>query len=454
MTSDDTIAAISTPPGRGGIGIVRISGSSSERILQRLISPMPKVIRSHHLYHGYVLHPKTKQVLDEVLFCLMRAPKSYTREDVAEIHGHGGDLNLQRILEAVTLLGARIAEPGEFTLRAFMRGRLDLIQAQAVIDIINASTEYALKVAHTKLGGALSEQLTRLKDDILSLLAHIEASIDFPEEEIELWEREEQVKAIQEIIEKIQGLIDSYSLGRRLCQGAEVVILGKPNVGKSSLMNCLVGEQRVIVHPEPGTTRDLIKITVELKGIPVTYVDTAGIREKSSGPERQGIKLALETSKKADLKLVLFDNNSHLDQDDEAIKKLISLKDVIVVITKHDLYPQLCLDELKEWRDLPRVKVSSLTSFGLNTLKELIYKHLTKEEKRSEIILTSLRDYNSLNQVKDALLKAKEGIKKALSEELISLDLRTALHTLSKLCGQEEHEEVIRHIFSKFCIGK
>jgi tRNA modification GTPase len=460
MTFRDTIAAIATPSGIGGVGLIRVSGPTAEVIAQRLFRPLPPGnFLSHHLYHGKIIAPTTGTVLDEVLVAVLKGPHSYTGEDTLEISCHGGPLILRTVLEAVFLSGARPAERGEFTQRAFLNNRLDLAQAEAVLDIITAKTRPGLAAAIDCLSGKLSEQVGAIRSEMIDLLAGVEAAIDFSEDDGAGETPGETLPRIRKLIDKIAALAATHRQGRIYREGIGVVIAGRPNVGKSSLLNRILGEKRAIVTPIPGTTRDFIEEAVDIGGIPVRLTDTAGLRLPENAIEKEGIDLVWERLKTADAVLVLLDGSADLTPDDrELLVKMIS-KPMLPVLNKSDL-PQR-LDEKSLRRLLPEgtppaIRISAKYGDGLDrlttALRDLVL--ATPAEESPEAMIAHLHQKNALEMAAAGLVRAREGLLAALPPELIALELREALNALGEITGKTTSEEVLDRIFANFCIGK
>ncbi|MGC9140894.1 MAG: tRNA uridine-5-carboxymethylaminomethyl(34) synthesis GTPase MnmE [Caldimicrobium sp.] len=457
---EDTIAAIATPPGRGAIGVIKISGENSLRILQKIFKPVkPRpYFESHRFYYGFIVDPETGDTIDEVLVVYMRKPFSYTREDVVEIHAHSGYLNLKKILELVLREGARPANPGEFTLRAFLNGRIDLAQAEAIEEIISAKSEKALKLAINNLSGKLSERINTLRDKLLLALAQVESAIDFPEEDIEIMNPKELIELIkEEIFPEIEGLIKSYEEGKIYREGINLVISGKPNVGKSSLMNALLKEERAIVTPIPGTTRDFLEEEVYLKGLPVKLIDTAGLRETEDPVEKIGVERAFQKLKEADLILFLIDITEPLNEEVIHFYEKIKEYPHLTVLNKIDVTPNF----LKEWKKFFEnkeevIEISVKKEINLEFLSQKIYEKIVSE--RSTLVhevVPNLRQKTSLEKAKKHLEDAlKELEKKEPLPELVSVELRSAISTLSEIIGEVTTEDLLSEIFSRFCIGK
>ena len=454
----DTITAISTPYGVGGIGIIRVSGPLSEqigRIVFKCRNPLAS-IESHRLYHGDFISSETGLSIDEVLMTLMRGPHSYTGEDVLEIHCHGGPAILQAVLRETIKAGARPARTGEFTERAYLNGRLDLIQAEAVGDMIHAQSELALVHALSHLKGGLSEKLHALRSDLLDLLAIMEASIDFPEEDLESVANDSPVK-LAGILVRIADLLATYREGKMITDGMEVVITGKSNVGKSSLLNCLLGEERAIVTETAGTTRDLISETISIKGIPVRLTDTAGIRDTRDMIEKKGIEMVWEKLDRTDAVILVLDGSMPLDESDRMIIRRISGKKIMVAVNKSDLLRTLSEEDIQAI--LPGVECQTLSAKygqGIEELRERLHQSFIgkREGENARTIISNVRHKEALEKAESLLIKARENILNGLSPELTIVDLQDAITALGELIGEATGEDVLERIFSTFCIGK
>jgi tRNA modification GTPase len=465
----DTISAISTPPGEGGIGIVRISGPASISIAKKIFTT-PKGeslngVESHKLIHGYIKNPDTQKNIDEVLLTVMYSPRSFTGEDVVEISCHGGGLPLKKILSLTIRSGARLAEPGEFTKRAFLNGRLNLLQAEAVIDIIKSKSDTALESAMNQLKGGLSEKITSIKNILIDLLAEIEADIDFPEEDIEFKNSLEYKKNLESVLAEIGQLVDSYKYGKIYREGVSVVIAGRPNVGKSSLMNALLNEERAIVTSMPGTTRDTIEEGLNINGLTIKIVDTAGIREAEGLVEQEGIKRTQKAIEGAGVIVFLLDGSDGLRKEDRDLIKEIKQKNkpIIIAINKIDEGDKISY-ELNEGEF---IKISALKNIGLNELRDKIFDVITppsspplqRGEERGVgtpegVFITRERHRELLSKSQDSLNKAINAINQNLSPEFIAADLRLALESLGEITGETYSEDVLNRIFQEFCIGK
>jgi tRNA modification GTPase len=454
----DTIAAISTPPGEAGIGIVRLSGPKAFAMARRLFRPYrPRLTwQSHRLYLGHIVDPQG-EIIDEVMVSLMRAPHTYTREDVVEINCHSGYGVLRRILDLVLAAGARLARPGEFTLRAFLSGRLDLTQAEAVLEVIRARTETHLQVAAAHLQGGLGRGLSRVRQDLLDLLARVEAALDFPEEAGEL-----DPAVIQAELQRQQGslqtLADSYEAGRLLREGLLVVIAGRPNVGKSSLLNRLLDMERAIVTEIPGTTRDLVEESITLHGVVVRFSDTAGLRPPQDRVEALGIERTRERLRQADLVLYLVDVSRPIAPEDATDLAELAGQPGLLVINKIDLTPKLPEDELSGHTSWPRTKISAKTGRGIEALKaEIVAQALGGGLRVAGEVITQARHHEHLRQCLTFLGQARELVAMYAPEpswELVALELGAAIHELGEITGEEVGEAILDRIFGQFCLGK
>ncbi|MFH1874218.1 MAG: tRNA uridine-5-carboxymethylaminomethyl(34) synthesis GTPase MnmE [Pseudomonadota bacterium] len=456
MNNKDTICAIVTPPGTGGVGIVRISGGKAQEVLQKIWQGKVKVanFESHKMHLGHIQDPQSKNPVDNVLVVIMRAPHSYTGEDVVEISGHGGQMLLGRILASCQKAGARLAQPGEFTRRAFLNGKMDLAQAEAVADLIAANNESAARLALNQLEGKLSETISSLQEGLTNLRAFVEAAIDFPEEDIEFIKKEGVAEKLKVIASKLQTLISTYADGRLLKDGVKVAIIGKPNVGKSSLFNKLVGSARAIVHYSPGTTRDLVSETIQLEGVAFHLIDAAGIRDEGHEVEMIGIELAREQVKKADLIIRVVD-----EPKVEELKGL-DLQKTILCLNKIDLLTsEQKTSYLKnlgtDWYAV--VSVSALEGKGLSDLqKALSLFAVSGKNKGSQegVVITSARHKQALKEAVVNISEAIKAVKENSSAEFIAEHLTQASGALGQIIGQVSTDDILNQIFSKFCIGK
>jgi tRNA modification GTPase len=458
MYKEDTIAAVATPVGEGGVAIVRMSGPDAERIAQEIFSRSGGrngALRSHTLHYGTVRDPRTDEVLDQALLSLMRKPRSYTGEDVVEVHCHGGPLLVRRVLELILSCGARHAEPGEFTKRAYLNGRLDLAQAEAVLDLIRARTDKGMRLALGQVQGELSKWVGELREELLDILVQVEAAIDFPEEEIDLLKREELIAKIEALREKIVCLIASYEWGRIFREGASVCIAGGPNVGKSSLLNALLGEERVIVTPVPGTTRDVIEESINLGGLPLILWDTAGIRETHDPVEKIGVDFSLKRLKQAEATLAVLDGSSPHTPEDSAILEAVREKRGLVVINKNDLPQKLEVSWVERAAANKRiVSVSAKEGKGLDDLKHTLREILLAGFSEPAIVVTNLRHKAALERARGSLSESLQALGDGLPPEIAAVELQEARDGLGEIIGVVTTDDILERVFSQFCIGK
>jgi len=455
METAETICAISTPPGEGGIGIIRMSGQLAHSILKKIFKTKKKksTFISHKLYLGHIINPESKKKIDEVFAVFMHAPHTYTREDIAEVHSHGGLATQKNILSLMMQHGARLAEPGEFTKRAFLNGRIDLLQAESVLDIIQSETDEELKYAIDYLSGTLSQKIKGFKEQIKRIIVEIEALIDFPEEDIEVNE-EEHLLTLNRTKQKIEGLIDSYYEGRAIKQGLEALIIGRTNVGKSSLLNALLLKEKAIVTPLPGTTRDMVEDTIHIKGVKLRIIDTAGLRKPKDIVEKEGIERVHRKIPKVDLIVWVLDGSEKYTVEDEEIYRNIDDKNKVVVINKIDL-PQILERKALQTRGLHWIEISALKDIGLDKLKDTIYEQLMRKGiKNNKTVITNLRHRDALIKTKDALERAIICKEKDEPLEFLAFELHEALFHLGEITGETCPDEILHDIFSRFCIGK
>lgn len=453
----DTITAISTPLGEAGLGIVRLSGESAFQIADKIFQGKikPTQAESHTVHYGKAVDPISNEILDEVLLIIMKAPHTYTAEDVVEISCHGGPLVLQKILHATVAAGARLAEPGEFTLRAFVNGRIDLAQAEAVADIIRAKSDSSLKSALAQLEGRLSSRIEIIRAKLLDLMAKIEAQIDFVEQDVPAQDKKVMSKIINEVEEGLVKLIETYEEGKILKEGLNVVIVGKPNVGKSSLLNSLLQKDRAIVTAIPGTTRDVISDYVNFDGILVRLVDTAGFRVSGDEIEIEGIKRAEKEIQKGDLILLVVDCTLSLTEDEKILEKKLQEQNYLVVLNKIDLVKEKTAKDFdNQFSNKTSHRVSALLGEGMDALKKSIVSRISKMHREGEIVLTNLRHKEALETALEFLEKSKQGLEKNLSLEFIALDTRKALDKVGEVIGKVYTDDILNQIFSQFCIGK
>jgi tRNA modification GTPase len=458
MYAQDTIAAIATPVGEGAVAIVRVSGPNAERIATRVFvraSDKNGKLTSHRLYHGRIQDPVSKKFLDEVLVAVMRKPRSYTGEDVLEVHCHGGAYLVRRILELLLSEGARHAEPGEFTKRAFLNGRIDLAQAESILDLIKARTDRGIELALIQGSGELSRWVHQLREHLLDILVQVEAAIDFPEEEIELLKHSELIEKIDFLRSKIRNIIATYDWGRLLRDGARVCICGRPNVGKSTLLNSLLGEQRVIVTPVPGTTRDVIEEVINLNGLSVVLWDTAGIRVTQDHVEKLGVEFTLQHIDKADASIVVLDGSAPLGDDDLSCLRSTENKKRLIVINKTDLPQNLDLRELDRSKfNSDIIRASAKSGIGLDELKRLLRELLIRTDAEPPVVLTNLRHRAALVAGSAALSQAIDTLQSGYAPEFVAINLQDAKERLEEIIGEVASEDILERVFSNFCIGK
>lgn len=470
--NDSTIAAVATPTGVGGIGIIKISGQNALPIASHIFRKSHSSIfnpedkdsadissfKSYHLYHGYIVDPENRRVVDEVLLAVMLAPHSYTREDVVEIQAHSGPVVLRSILDLVLKNGATIAGPGEFTKRAYINGRIDLTQAEAVIDIINARTNKSLEIATALIKGEMQLCMEKISDDLFNFLAEINAAIDFPEDVEEIINVGRVTDAFQNnIVNTIKELIGRYDNGHILREGIKLVIVGKPNVGKSCLMNSLIKKERSIVTAVPGTTRDLIEESFSLSGMPVIIADTAGLHDTDDPVEVIGISKAKDYIDCSDLILFIIDGSSILTHEDHEIFKMINARNSILVINKSDLFSDRHKVNMPDsWRKMPRVEISALYNRGLDELKDLIIKISLGENSLNPqaMIIPNLRHKLILDRCLVSLYSVIDGLNRGSPFELVAIDVKEVVDLLGEITGKSANNDVIDQIFNRFCIGK
>ena len=453
----NTIAAISTPAGNGGIGIIRISGNDALEIINRIWIPVKKGdFKPFSMRLGNIVD-ESGEVVDQVLVSYFKAPKSYTGEDICEINCHGGNVSMQRILDIVLRNGAFLAEPGEFTKRAFLNGKMDLTQAEAVIDLINSKSEKEGKASVKQLEGKLGTEIRNIKDEIINLLADIEANIDYPEyEDIEEVRREKIIEIIEKQILKLKKLENSFESGKILKNGVLTAIIGKPNVGKSSLLNVLLKEERAIVTEIPGTTRDTIEEYVNIKGITLRLIDTAGIRKTDDVVENIGVEKSKKAIDEAELILFLIDGSSKLSHEDLELYQLIKDKPHIILINKVDIeQSKLDMKEFESDED-NMIRISAKTSEGIEQLENRIEElfNLKNLETENELIITNIRHKDLIMRAKEGLENANIAISSGIPIDMISIDIKTAIDSLGEILGESISESILDRIFEKFCVGK
>ena len=459
-SDDDTIAAIATPVGQAGIGIIRISGPRSYEIAVGLFRPKKPArgLQSHRLYLGHLHDPSSGHMIDEVLLSFMKAPHSYTREDVIEINSHSGYLLLSKILKLILDQGVRMAGPGEFTLRAFLNGRIDLTQAEAVIDLINSQSEKGLHLASQQIQGSFRKEVESLRQKAVEILAHAEVAIDFPEEETGIISRDDAVTRIEEgLIKPVEALLKAHDRKRIWVDGINTVIVGRVNAGKSSLLNLLLNEQRAIVTPVPGTTRDIIESTITIEGLPLRLMDTAGFREVKDEVEMIGVDLTQQKLAEADFLLVVIDRSRPLNRDDLNIISQSRGKNGLIVINKIDLPDRLEMEAEKErFSRFPIVKISALTGQGLDDLRRAVVECLLEGDidMTTSHATANLRHRQALTDAVRFFKSAGRNAREDAPMEIVALELKSGLDALGEIIGETATEEILNSIFSRFCLGK
>lgn len=449
----ETIAAISTPPGVGGIGIIRISGDNALNVAKRIFKAKNKSeIKPFTIRFGYVID-ENENALDQVLVSYFKSPKSYTGEDVIEINCHGGNVSTREILELVLKNGARLAEPGEFTKRAFLNGKLDLTQAEAVIELINSKSDKESKASYKQLEGLLGAKIKEIKQDIVDLLVDIEANIDYPEYDIEEVRRERIQNVLDANVEKLEALEKSFESGKILRDGVSTVIIGKPNVGKSSLLNRLVKEDRAIVTEIAGTTRDTIEEYITIRGIPLKLVDTAGIHETDDIVESIGVNKSKKAIDESELVLLMLDATRELSKEDEELLEATKNKNRIILINKIDVDKKINKDMFKNDKV---IEISTKTLVGIEDLEETIEEmfNISELNIENEIVITNVRHKNLIHKAVEEIKNAIVSIENGLPIDMLSIDLQEALQNLGEITGESISEEVVKGIFAKFCVGK
>ena len=460
ISTEDTIAAIATPIGQAGIGIIRISGPESLKIAKKVFKPKTpqSLLKSHRLYMGYVCDPHAGDIIDEVLLSFMAAPNSYTREDVVEINSHSGYTLLSRILAILMDLGARMAKPGEFTQRAFLNGRIDLSQAEAVVDLMNARSERGLVLAAQQIRGSIKRDTEALRKKAIHILANAEAAIDFPEDDVEHLFRDEGAEFIEKnLVQPIDNLINAHA-GRIWVDGINTVIVGRVNSGKSSLLNRLLDEPKAIVTDIPGTTRDVIEATFNISGIPLRIMDTAGLREVKDEVERLGIHLTRQKTAEADLLLIVIDRSRPLNRDDRDILAQCENKKALVVINKIDLPPSEGYTEKADFLNrFTTVEISALTGQGIDRLKKAIHDAILSDDvlaATTSHAVPNLRHREAFKTARKCFQNASIKARNNAPMEIVAFELISGLEHLGEITGQTIDDEILDSIFSQFCLGK
>ena len=459
MLRSDTIAAVATSMNASGIGIIRISGTESISIVEKIFCPAKKQKKlteqkSYTIHYGTIV--EDGEVLDEVIVLLMRGPHSYTAEDTVEIDCHGGVYVMHQILNLVIKKGARVAEPGEFTKRAFLNGRIDLSQAEAVIDVISSQNTYALKSSIQQLKGSVQRLIKSIREKVLYEIAYIESALDDPEH-ISLEGYPESLhKKIKELLQEMERLLKESEQGKVLREGIRTAIIGKPNAGKSSLLNALLGEERAIVTEIAGTTRDTLEEQIRLRGLTLQMIDTAGIRKTGDKIEQIGVERAKQMMKEADLILYVIDASSALDENDKEIMPLLKEKRVIVLLNKTDLQERITAEEVQRFLEKPVIRISAKEEKGLSELADKIEQMFLTGglSWNDEVYLTNLRQKAAMEEAKASLQKVEESILLGMSEDFYSIDLMDAYEALGRIIGDYVGEDLVNEIFEKFCMGK
>jgi tRNA modification GTPase len=459
LCEHDIIVALATPIGEAAIGIVRLSGQGCVELVERFFLPRKKGLRlsqvpSHTVHLGFMCDPDG-QILDEVLVNVMRAPRTYTREDVVEVYCHGGVIPVRAVLRLFLDHGARLAEPGEFTKRAFLNGRIDLAQAEAVLDVIRSRTEKSALIAVTNIRGVLSQRINSIRDQLRSLIVYVEAEIDFPDD-VEDLGTEERLEQLRRLRAELEGMVNSFRAGKFYREGLATAIVGKPNVGKSTLLNLFLGEERAIVTDIPGTTRDLLEEVVDIQGIPIRLIDTAGIRQHGDLVEKIGIERACRVIEDADLIIALLDAETGLTEEDFQVLELVQGKNALLVINKIDS-PHRTLDRksLQQEYKFPVVEISAKLGWGFEELKNQIVAAVGEGIAGKEsFLVTNYRHYTALKKALQSVQEAEQALKIGLPLDCLAVDLWAAWHALGEITGETVSEEVIDAIFREFCIGK
>lgn len=458
----NTIAAIATATGAGGIGIIRMSGKECFQILNKIFVPKNKNVKieevpGYSIRYGYIINPDTQENIDEVLVSFFKAPRSYTSENMCEINSHGGMIVEQKILEQCLLHGAELAQPGEFTKRAFLNGRIDLSQAESVIDIINAKTDKEAKASVSQLQGSLSKEIGEIRKDLLDMMADIEASIDYPEYDIEETSSEKAMTILNKVKEKLVRLENSFQDGKILRDGVKTVIVGKPNAGKSSLLNIMLDEERAIVSDYAGTTRDTIEEFIKIQGIPLKIIDTAGIRETEDKIEAIGVKKAINLIEEADLVIAIFDISKKLEEEDFKILELIKNRRTIILLNKCDISKKN--DETINYISKSNktvIEASMRTKSGIDELYSSISKmfQMSEIEIGKDTIITNIRHKNQIHKAVESIERARVIVLQQMPIDIIAVEIKQALEDLGDITGDNVSEDIINEIFSKFCLGK
>ncbi|WP_188348220.1 tRNA uridine-5-carboxymethylaminomethyl(34) synthesis GTPase MnmE [Staphylococcus aureus] len=456
----DTITSISTPMGEGAIGIVRLSGPQAVEIADKLYKGKHLLndVPSHTINYGHIIDPESKEVVEEVMVSVLRAPKTFTREDIIEINCHGGILTINRVLELTMTHGARMAEPGEFTKRAFLNGRIDLSQAEAVMDFIRSKTDRASKVAMNQIEGRLSDLIKKQRQSILEILAQVEVNIDYPEyDDVEDATTEFLLERSKEIKQEINRLLDTGAQGKIMREGLSTVIVGKPNVGKSSMLNNLIQDNKAIVTEVAGTTRDVLEEYVNVRGVPLRLVDTAGIRETEDIVEKIGVERSRKALSQADLILFVLNNNEALTQEDYTLYEVVKNEDVIVIVNKMDLEQNIDIDEVKKMiGDTPLIQTSMLKQEGIDELEIQIRDLFFGGEVQNQDMtyVSNSRHISLLKQARQTIQDAIDAAESGVLMDMVQIDLTRTWEILGEIIGETASDELIDQLFSQFCLGK
>lgn len=456
----DTITSISTPMGEGAIGIVRLSGPQAIEIADKLYKGKHLLndVPSHTINYGHIIDPESKEVIEEVMVSVLRAPKTFTREDIIEINCHGGILTINRVLELTMTYGARMAEPGEFTKRAFLNGRIDLSQAEAVMDFIRSKTDRASKVAMNQIEGCLSDLIKKQRQSILEILAQVEVNIDYPEyDDVEDATTEFLLEQSKEIKQEINRLLDTGAQGKIMREGLSTVIVGKPNVGKSSMLNNLIQDNKAIVTEVAGTTRDVLEEYVNVRGVPLRLVDTAGIRETEDIVEKIGVERSRKALSQADLILFVLNNNEALTQEDYTLYEVVKNEDVIVIVNKMDLEQNIDINEVKDMiGDTPLIQTSMLKQEGIDELEIQIRDLFFGGEVQNQDMtyVSNSRHISLLKQARQTIQDAIDAAESGVPMDMVQIDLTRTWEILGEIIGETASDELIDQLFSQFCLGK
>ena len=457
----ETIAAISTATGSGGIGIIRMSGDKCFEILKKIFISSQELIlediKGYTIKYGYIINTETKEKIDEVLVSFFKNPKSYTRENMCEINSHGGIVVERKILEECLKNGAELAEPGEFTKRAFLNGRIDLSQAESVIELINAKSDREAHESLNQLQGELSKKINIIKNKMLDIMTDIEASIDYPEYDIEELTEEKTIRVLSEIKEELIKLEESFHTGKLIREGIKTAIIGQPNAGKSSLLNAILKEERAIVSEYAGTTRDTIEEFITIKDIPLKIIDTAGIRDTNNAIEKIGVEKALKIAENADLVIAIIDNSKDLDNEDIKILNIIEDKNAIIVLNKIDKDDKKAENRREIVKtNKPIIKISAVTKEGIEDLYNEIVKmfNINKIEATNDTVITNVRHKNQIDKAVKSINEAINVAKEKQTEDILAIYIKQTLEDLGEITGDNVSEDIINEIFSKFCLGK